>query len=150
FPETDDRITTQMKSVGEVMAIGRTFQESIQKALRGLEVGVSGFDPVLDTGLSDAMDILKGEPLDAGGQWRWYIADAFRQGWDVETVAELTGIDPWFLIQIEDLMHEEARVATMTLAEIDRDTLFALKRKGFSDDRLASLLGAREVEVQQL
>ncbi len=149
FPETNDRITTQMKSVGEVMAIGRTFQESIQKALRGLEVGVSGFDPILDTGLSDAMDILKGELMDAGGDRIWFVADAFRQGWSVATVSELTGIDPWFLIQIEDLMLEEAKISKMTLADIDKDTLFAIKRKGFSDARLASLLSVPEIQVQK-
>ncbi|MDT8427808.1 MAG: carbamoyl-phosphate synthase large subunit [Pseudomonadales bacterium] len=149
FPETNDRITTQMKSVGEVMAIGRTFQESLQKALRGLEVGVSGFDPLLDTGLSDAMDSLKRELMEAGGERVWYIADAFRQGWSVETVYELTGIDPWFLVQIEDLMQEESRIARMTLADIDRDTLYALKRKGFADARLAALLGESELAVQQ-
>ena len=149
FPETNDRITTQMKSVGEVMAIGRTFQESIQKALRGLEVGVSGFDPVLDTGLSDAMDILKRELKDAGGERVWYIADAFRQGWSVEKVAELTGVDPWFLVQIEDLMHEEAKVSAMDFADLDRDRLFTLKQKGFSDSRLAALLAVPEMQVQK-
>jgi len=149
FPETNDRITTQMKSVGEVMAIGRTFQESIQKALRGLEVGVSGFDPVLDTGLSDAMDILKRELMDAGGERVWYVADAFRQGWSVEKVAELTGIDPWFLVQIEDLMHEEAKVSAMDFADLDKDRLFVLKQKGFSDSRLAALLAVPEMQVQK-
>jgi carbamoyl-phosphate synthase large subunit len=149
FPETNDRITTQMKSVGEVMAIGRTFQESIQKALRGLEVGVSGFDPVLDTGLSDAMDILKRELMDAGGERVWYIADAFRQGWSVEKVAELTGVDPWFLAQIEDLMHEEAKVSAMDFADLDKKRLFALKQKGFSDTRLAALLAVPELQVQK-
>lgn len=149
FPETNDRITTQMKSVGEVMAIGRTFQESMQKALRGLEVGVSGFDPVLDTGLSDSMDVLKRELKDAGGERVWYIADAFRQGWSVDTVAELTGIDPWFLVQIEDLMHEEARIAEMTLEQIDKDVLFRLKQKGFSDARMASLLNIPELSMQK-
>lgn len=144
FPEANDRITTQMKSVGEVMAIGRTFQESMQKALRGLEVGVDGFDPVLDTGLSDAMGILKGELRDAGAQRIWYVADAFRQGWSVETVYELTGIDPWYLVQIEDLMKEEALVKEMTLDELDRDTLYLLKRKGFSDARLAKILALPE------
>jgi len=149
FPETNDRITTQMKSVGEVMAIGRTFQESIQKALRGLEVGVSGFDPVLDTGLSDAMDILKRELMDAGGERVWYIADAFRQGWSVEKVAELTGVDPWFLVQIEDLMHEEAKVSAMDFVDLDKDRLFVLKQKGFSDSRLAALLAVPEMQVQK-
>ncbi len=149
FPETNDRITTQMKSVGEVMAIGRTFQESIQKALRGLEVGVSGFDPVLETELSDSLDILKRELKDAGGERVWYIADAFRQGWSVATVAELTGIDPWFLAQIEDLMHEEARIAEMQLNDIDKNTMFRLKQKGFSDARMAALMKMPELMVQK-
>jgi carbamoyl-phosphate synthase large subunit len=144
FPEANDRITTQMKSVGEVMAIGRTFQESMQKALRGLEVGASGFDPILETGLSDSLDILKRELKDAGGERVWYIADAFRQGWTVETVAELTGVDPWFLVQIEDLMFEEARIAKMSLEQLDKDTLFRLKQKGFSDTRMAALLNIPE------
>ena len=136
-----------MKSVGEVMAIGRTFQESMQKALRGLEVGVSGFDPILETGLSDSLDILKRELKDAGGERVWYIADAFRQGWSVETVSELTGIDPWFLVQIEDLMFEEARIAQMSLKQLDKDTLFRLKQKGFSDSRMAALLNIPEQEM---
>lgn len=149
FPESNDRITTQMKSVGEVMAIGRTFQESMQKALRGLEVGVSGFDPILDTALSDSLDQLKRELMDAGSERVWYVADAFRQGWSVETVYDLTGIDPWFLAQIEDLMLEEARVAKMTLTELDKDALFRLKQKGFSDSRLGALLNVPETQVQE-
>jgi carbamoyl-phosphate synthase large subunit len=148
FPEASDRITTQMKSVGEVMAIGRTFQESLQKALRGLEVGISGLDPVLDTALSDSMDKLRGELKDAGSERIRYIGDAFRQGWTVETVAELTGVDPWFLVQIEDLIHDELRVAQQTLQSLDKQALFALKRKGFSDARLAALLNEPEKAVR--
>jgi len=149
FPESNDRITTQMKSVGEVMAIGRTFQESLQKALRGLEVGVNGLDPVLDTGLSDALDILKGELMDAGAQRMWYLGDAFRQGWSVRKVSQLTGIDPWFLVQIEDLILEEKKLESVALSELDRDVLFALKRKGFSDARLADLLKVDETAVRE-
>ena len=149
FPETDDRITTQMKSVGEVMAIGRTFQESLQKALRGLEVGISGFDPILDTGVSDAMDTLRGELMDAGSDRIRYIGDAFRQGWSVATVAEMTGVDPWFLTQIEDLIQEEMRISEMTLKDLDRETLYALKRKGFSDSRLSALLQEPEHMVRE-
>ena len=148
FPETDDRITTQMKSVGEVMAIGRTFQESLQKALRGLEVGISGFDPILDTGVSDAMDTLRGELMDAGSDRIRYIGDAFRQHWSVKTVAEMTGVDPWFLTQIEDLIQEEMRISEMTLKDLDRDTLYGLKRKGFSDSRLSALLHEPEHKVR--
>jgi len=146
FPEANDRLTTQMKSVGEVMAIGRTFQESIQKALRGLEVGASGFDPILDTRLSDATDTLKRELMEPGAQRIWYVADAFRLGWTVDTVYELSGIDPWYLIQIEELMKLEAEVAKMSLGQIDRDTMYRLKRKGFSDRRLATLTGVSETE----
>ncbi|MCP5347267.1 MAG: carbamoyl-phosphate synthase large subunit [Gammaproteobacteria bacterium] len=148
FPEANDRITTQMKSVGEVMAIGRTFQESLQKALRGLEVGVSGFDPILDTRLSDATDTLKRELMEPGSQRIWYIGDAFRMGWTVETVHELTGVDPWYLVQIEELIKLEQEVAKMSLSQIDRDTMFRLKRKGFSDRRLATLTGVSESEFQ--
>src|SRR5210317_721088 len=100
FNGADARLTTQMKSVGEVMAIGRTFQESIQKALRGLEVGASGFDPILDTRLSDAKDTLKRELMEPGAQRIWYIGDAFRMGMSVDTVHELTGVDSWYLVQI--------------------------------------------------
>ena len=148
FSEANDRLTTQMKSVGEVMAIGRTFQESVQKALRGLEVGVSGFDPILDTKLSDAKDSLKRELMEPGAQRIWYVADAFRMGWSVKTLYELTGIDPWYLVQIEDLIKTEAEVARMSLSQIDQDTMFGLKRKGFSDRRLAKLMGVSETEVQ--
>lgn len=148
FPEANDRITTQMKSVGEVMAIGRTFQESLQKALRGLEVGISGFDPILDTGLSDAMDVLRGELMDAGSDRIRYVGDAFRQGWSVKTVAELSGIDPWFLAQIEDLIKDELRISEMSLADLDKDALFRIKRKGFSDSRLSVLLNEPEQKVR--
>ena len=148
FPETSDRINTQMKSVGEVMAIGRTFQESMQKALRGLEVGISGFDPILDTALSDAMDTLRGELMDAGSDRIRYIGDAFRQGFSVETVHELTHVDPWFLVQIEDLIREEQNLEGKSLQDLDRDTLYGLKRKGFADARLAALLQEDESKVR--
>ncbi|MBT8147003.1 MAG: carbamoyl-phosphate synthase large subunit, partial [Gammaproteobacteria bacterium] len=148
FSEANDRLTTQMKSVGEVMAIGRTFQESLQKALRGLDVGVSGFDPILDTKLSDAKDSLKRELMEPGSQRIWYVADAFRMGWSLNTVYEHTGIDPWYLAQIEDLIKTEAAVAKMSVGQIDKETMFGLKRKGFSDRRLADLMGVSELEVQ--
>ncbi len=149
FPEANDRITTQMKSVGEVMAIGRTFQESIQKALRGLEVGMSGFDPVLDSKLSNAKEVLTRELTEPGAQRIWYVADAFRQDWSIDTVYELSGIDPWFLVQIMGLVEAEQKVAELKLANIDKDTMFGLKRKGFSDMRLAQMLDVSELEVQQ-
>ncbi len=149
FPEANDRITTQMKSVGEVMAIGRTFQESIQKALRGLEVGMCGFDPVLDSKLSNAKEVLTRELTEPGAQRIWYVADAFRQDWSIDTVYELSGIDPWFLVQIMGLVEVEQKVAELKLANIDKDTMFGLKRKGFSDMRLAQMLDVSELEVQQ-
>ena len=149
FPEANDRITTQMKSVGEVMAIGRTFQESIQKALRGLEVGMCGFDPVLDSKLSNAKEVLTRELTEPGAERIWYVADAFRQDWSIDTVYELSGIDPWFLVQIMDLVKAEQKIAELKLANIDKDTMFGLKRKGFSDMRLAQILDVSELEVQK-
>jgi len=144
FPKADARLTTQMKSVGEVMAIGRTFQESLQKALRGLEVGVSGFDPVLDLNDPEAESTLRRELTVPSADRIWYIADAFRAGKTVADVFELTNIDEWFLVQIEDLIKDEERIKTQALSSIDRDSMFKLKRKGFSDIRLAKLLGVTE------
>ena len=116
FPNADARLTTQMKSVGEVMAIGRTFQESLQKALRGLEVGSCGFDPQLDLNDSDAATALTRELTVPGAERIWYIGDAFRAGMSIERIFELTKIDPWFLVQIEDLIKDEQRVSEMGLA----------------------------------
>jgi len=149
FPEANDRLTTQMKSVGEVMAIGRTFQESVQKALRGLEVGMCGFDPILDSGLSNAKEVLTRELTEVGAQRIWYIADAFRQDWSLKTIHDLSGIDPWFLVQVEDIVATEKEVATMKLKNIDAASFLKIKRKGFSDKRLAQLLNTTELEVQQ-
>lgn len=112
FPKADARLTTQMKSVGEVMAIGRTFQESVQKALRGLEVGATGFDPKLDLNDPEADSILKRELTVPSAERVWYVADAFRAGKSVEEVFELTRIDEWFLVQIEDLVKDEEKVKT--------------------------------------
>ncbi|MFD2838254.1 carbamoyl-phosphate synthase large subunit [Azotobacter vinelandii] len=148
FPKADARLTTQMKSVGEVMAIGRTFQESVQKALRGLEVGVSGFDPKLDPGNPEAGSILKRELTVPGAERIWYVADAFRAGKSVDDVFAMTRIDPWFLVQIEDLVKEEERVKTLGLSSIDRNLMWRLKRKGFSDARLAKLLGVTEKNLR--
>ena len=148
FPEANDRITTQMKSVGEVMAIGRTFQESLHKALRGLEVGMCGFDPLLNKNLLDTKKILTRELTEAGAQRIWYIADAFRENWTTKTIHDLTGIDPWFLVQIGDIIETEKFVAGQKLTDLDRATFFQLKRKGFSDRRLSQLLEITELEVQ--
>ena len=148
FPKADARLTTQMKSVGEVMAIGRTFQESMQKALRGLEVGATGFDPKLDLADPEAESILKRELTVPSADRVWYLADAFRAGKTIDDVFELTNIDPWFLVQIEDLVKDEEKVKTLGLASLDRDLLYRLKRKGFSDARLATLLGVSEKSVR--
>ncbi|HHX83537.1 MAG TPA: carbamoyl-phosphate synthase large subunit [Pseudomonadaceae bacterium] len=150
FPQAPDRLTTQMKSVGEVMAIGRTFQESMQKALRGMEIGICGFDPVLSFEASDAGERLLWELKEAGSNRILYLGDAFRQGMTVDQVHGLTRIDPWFLVQIEDIIHEEAELAKHTLSQVDRATMWRLKRKGFSDMRLASVLGVKESEVREL
>jgi carbamoyl-phosphate synthase large subunit len=147
FSDANDRLTTQMKSVGEVMAIGRTFQESLQKALRGLEVGMCGFDPILDTNASNAKEVLTRELTEPGAQRIWYVAEAFRQGWSVDTVYALSGIDPWYLAQIEELMAIEADVASTSLAAIDYDMMRKLKRKGFADKRLGQLLGETDLAV---
>jgi carbamoyl-phosphate synthase large subunit len=143
FREADARLTTQMKSVGEVMAIGRTFQESMQKALRGLEVGADG----LDEQSSDRDEIVReiGEP---GPNRLWYVADAFRLGLTVEQVYEETGIDPWFLAQIEELVRIEDELRGRRLESIAADELRYLKRKGFSDRRLAKLLGTNAAAVR--
>ena len=148
FPQANDRITTQMKSVGEVMAIGRTFQESLQKALRGLEVGMCGFDPILDDQTISSKDILTRELTEPGAKRIWYIADAFRQKWSIDSVFELTGIDPWFLIQIEEIIKLETIVSNMELSDVNKDLFYNLKRKGFSDARLSALLGISERKVR--
>ena len=143
FPQADSRLTTQMKSVGEVMAIGRTFQESFQKALRGLEVGVDG----LDEKTTDTDTILK-ELSEAGPERIWYVGDAFRTGLTVEQVFNYSKIDPWFLTQIKDLVDREQALKGERLGDLDRDTLFQLKRRGFSDRRLANLLGTDQHAVR--
>ena len=143
FPQANDRLTTQMKSVGEVMAIGRTFQESFQKALRGLEVGVDG----LNQRTTDRERIEKelGEP---GPERIWYVGDAFENGFTLKEVHQLTHIDPWFLAQIKQIVDLEMELDDKRLTEIDADTLRMLKRKGFSDRRLAYLFNTVESEVR--
>ena len=136
FPQANDRLTTQMKSVGEVMAIGRTFQESFQKALRGLEVGVHGLDEKYSN-----IEAIASELGSPGPDRIWAVADAFRLGMSVDEVYTLSKIDPWFLVQIEDLMHQEKSLAARTLESLGADELRALKRSGFADARLAKLLG---------
>ena len=150
FPKADARLTTQMKSVGEVMAIGRTFQESVQKALRGLEVGATGFDPKVNLDDPDALTRIRRELKDAGSDRIWYVADAFRAGLSVDGVFNLTKIDRWFLVQIEELVRLEEQVAEAGINGLDNDFLRTLKRKGFSDARLAKLAGVTESEIRKL
>jgi len=150
FPQADARLTTQMKSVGEVMAIGRTFQESLQKAMRGLEVGSDGFEEKVDLNTTDGQETLIQEMNVPGAERLWYIGDAFRSGMTVDEVFRNTHVDPWYLVQIEDLIKEEQALKSAGKADIDRDTLFRLKRKGFSDARLAKLLGISEVSMRKL
>lgn len=143
FPQADSRLTTQMKSVGEVMAIGRTFQESFQKALRGLEVGVDGLDEkTTDT------DLIQKELGEPGPERIWYVGDAFRAGMTVDQVYKHSSIDPWFLVQIEDIIRREQALKGRQLADLDKDALFQLKRRGFSDRRLAKLLGTDQHAVR--
>ena len=150
FAGANDRLTTQMKSVGEVMSIGRTFQESLQKALRGLEVGKNGLDPMIDIEDADAMKRIRHELKEPGADRIWYIADAFRAGLSVDEIYELTNVDPWFLVQIQDLLNFEAQVKDAGMSGLNEVFLRQLKRKGFSDLRLSDLLGVRESEVRKL
>jgi carbamoyl-phosphate synthase large subunit len=149
FPMANDRLTTQMKSVGEVMAIGRTFQESLHKALRGLETGLDGLSPIMSLPLSDEGEGKVAHELQAPGPDRLlYVADAFRAGWTVERINALSHIDPWFLAQIEDLIAEEGVVRESGLGALTAERLWDLKRKGFSDSRLARLVDMPEKAVR--
>ena len=145
FPGANDRLTTQMKSVGEVMAIGRTFQESFQKALRGLETGVTGLNEKVQfpVEISDR-DRLRQELRYPGAERLWHVADAMRQGFTFDDVAKLTGIDPWFLVQIADLVIEETNTRQEGLDGLDEARLRLLKRKGFSDARIGELVNQNE------
>jgi carbamoyl-phosphate synthase large subunit len=143
FPQADSRLTTQMKSVGEVMAMGRTFQESFQKALRGLEVGVDGMNEK-----TQDREVLEKELGAPGPDRIWYVGDAFAQGMSVEQVHELTKIDPWFLVQIEQIVKIELELETQSLDDIDAATLRALKQKGFSDRRLAKQLRTTDTAIR--
>ncbi len=143
FPQADDRLTTQMKSVGEVMAIGSSFQESLQKALRGLETGKDGLTPLS----TDREEIIH-EISEAGPERIFYVADAMRLGLTNDEIHEMTSIDPWFLAQMRELIDIEKRVEGVNLADISREDLFFLKQKGFSDKRLAKLTGCHEDDVR--
>lgn len=148
FPQADDRLSTQMKSVGEVMAIGRNFQESFQKALRGLETGVFGLDPIVDQAddPEELEDLYRTELRLPGARRIWYVADAFRSGYSLEQIFEQTAIDPWFLVQIQELVQIENSLSGRPLESMDAAEVRALKRKGFSDHRLAQLLASDELE----
>ena len=150
FPQADAQLTTQMKSVGEVMAIGRTFQESLQKALRGLEVGSSGFEPKLRADQEEVKAKLRKELQNPGAERIWYVGDAFRLGMTRDEIYALSGIDPWFLVQIEDIIEEECVVSNMTRTDMTAEAMLRLKRKGFADRRLAELLGVSEKELRAL
>src|SRR5476649_2664547 len=150
FAGANDRLTTQMKSVGEVMAIGRTQQESLQKALRGLEVGASGFDPKVSLDDPEALTKIRRELKEAGAERIWYIADAFRAGLSVDGIFNLTNVDRWFLVQIEELVKLENDVAEGGFNILTPEYLRMLKRKGFADLRLATLVGVSEGEVRKL
>ncbi|MEY4261818.1 MAG: carbamoyl-phosphate synthase, large subunit [Pseudomonadota bacterium] len=143
FPQADSRLTTQMKSVGEVMAIGRTFQESFQKALRGLEIGVDG----LDEKTTD-QDLIIKEMREPGPERIWYVGDAFRLGMSIEDVFEHSNIDPWFLYQIKNIIDLEKDLLGTSLKDLSKENLFHLKQKGFSDRRLATLLKVKQEDIR--
>ncbi|HEB58754.1 MAG TPA: carbamoyl-phosphate synthase large subunit [Gammaproteobacteria bacterium] len=148
FAEADPGLTTQMKSVGEVMAIGRTFQESLQKALRGLETGMDGLNPLIDPAQYTDRGNIQNRIMQPTAERLWYVADAFRAGWSLEEIFEASKIDPWFLSQIAELVAIEQSLDGSSLEDIDAAALFRLKQKGFSDRRLATLLGSTEAEVR--
>ena len=149
FPQADNTLTTQMKSVGEVMAIGRTFQESLQKALRGLEIGIDGLTPIVPLEQKDARSRLRQQIRTPTEDRLRYVADAMRHGFQISEIYELTGIDPWFLVQLQDLVLSEQSLEGRPLESIERAELFRLKQKGFSDSRLASVLGCEEELIRQ-
>ncbi len=150
FPQASAILSTQMKSVGEVMAIGRTFQESLQKALRGLETGMDGLNPIIDKSSADWQHELDERIRETGPSRLWYVADAMRDGYDVDRLYQITSIDPWFLAQIEEIIACETDLAEKTLANVSANELFRLKQKGFSDRRIAQLLSdASEKDVRE-
>jgi len=148
FIQTEPVLSTQMKSVGEVMAIGRTFQESLQKAIRGLETGRDGLNEIFED--QDEIEILKQKVSTPSPDRLWYVGDAFRAGLSVEEVFFHSKIDPWFLAQINDLIAEESKLLDMDLKDLDAETLYKLKSKGFSDSRIACLVKVEENKVRDL
>ncbi len=153
FPQADDTLTTQMKSVGEAMSIGRSFQESLHKALRSLEIDTDGFTEMFDELEGDneeeKMNSLRHSLQVPGAHRIWYVGDAFRKGLSMDDIQKLTGIDPWFLVQIEEIIQIEESLRGKNVMDLDADELFELKRKGFSDSRLSILLGADEATLRK-
>ncbi len=149
FPEADDRLTTQMKSVGEAMAFGRTFQESLQKAMRSLEVGSFGFEPQADFSDPQAREKIIHALQIPNATRLWSVGDAFRLEMSVEEVHQFSKIDPWFLVQIKDLIDDEKALRSSSLDQLNKNQLWLLKRKGFSDIRLASLLQISEESIRK-
>ncbi len=150
FPQADDRLTTQMKSVGEVMAMGRTFQESLQKAIRGMETGVTGFNEIVDESSGNILEQIEKELRVPRADRLWYVADAFRHGLSIDEVFDICFIDPWFLVQIHDLVEEENKLRNEGASSLSEKRLVELKRKGFSDQRLAELADLSESDVRKL
>ena len=148
FPQANSRLTTQMKSVGEVMSIGRTFQESFQKALQSMEEGLYGFESILDSE-KNQNETLQYELTFPGPSRMLYLADAMRLGWDDEKLYKLTGIDPWFLFQFRDLINEELNLDGLRIDQIEKEKLLTLKQKGFSDRKLATYLRSEEKEIRK-
>ena len=146
FIQTDPVLSTQMKSVGEVMAIGRTFQESLQKAIRGLETGRDGLDPIFNE--EDEFETLKQRISIPSPDRLWFVADGFRKGLTIEEIFEFSKIDPWFLVQIKDLIDEENNLEKISLSNLEFQELYNLKRKGFSDARIAHLIACSEEEIR--
>ncbi len=150
FRQADNRLNTQMKSVGEVMAIGRTFQESLQKAIRGLETGMTGLNEMVDTNDENAMETIeKNLRVPMNGDRLWYVADAFRHGLSMEQIFDTCSIDPWFLVQIEDLVKEENALKSTGVNSLNAERLRELKQKGFSDARIAELTNEKEAEIRK-
>ena len=147
FPETDPRLTTQMKSVGEVMAIGRNFQESFQKAIRSMENGLNGLSSILKD--NEGNGALKLELSTPGERRLWFIADAFRRGWPMQEIFDSCQVDKWFLHQIKDIVEDESHISKLTLSDLNYHLLLSLKKKGFSDARIADLLGVKEEAVRK-
>tara|TARA_B100001123_G_scaffold171988_1_gene197733 strand:- start:116 stop:3334 length:3219 start_codon:yes stop_codon:yes gene_type:complete len=148
FPQAKNVLSTQMKSVGEVMAIGRTFQESIQKAIRGLETDRNGFDEMFNSKTEDLSSLKQKLSLPTPDRL-WYIADALREGFSEEEIASISKIDPWYIFQISDLIEEENILKELSLDQIDYDKMLLLKRKGFSDKRIADLLKISEETIRK-